>query len=357
MADAERDPDRPLVTQLDREAGARPVSRTVIRPFEPNDPDGYADPEHPRTERIVARIRALSGAEFTRQLEKHLGLAGRQASRREASCCSAGSISASHCIERSGSDRRGSPPADRRLSQCRICVRGGGAVQSQHRHQPGSVGGGRCRATPPSSCRCAGSAKGICRRLPFVPGVWRADGVDPCRSAERDSRCRRSSPSRRAGPMATPSSSIAAAAEEPSETVLFPVTPTPEPRHRGPAADAVHHSGRAATPLPAPIPRLARAGIRQELIQTDDFRTFKLHPVTGDLAGGKGMALFPRQARRQMVSRSGDRTARTCGWRSRTTCSTGTSGNKILEPKDIRGRSSRSETADRRSRSTRAGCC
>jgi len=33
----------------------------------------------------------------------------------------------------------------------------------------------------------------------------------------------------------------------------------------------------------------------QELIQTDDFRSFKMHPVAGDLANSKGMALFPRK--------------------------------------------------------------
>jgi predicted GH43/DUF377 family glycosyl hydrolase len=40
---------------------------------------------------------------------------------------------------------------------------------------------------------------------------------------------------------------------------------------------------------------LGDAGVRQEMLQTDDFRTFKMHPVRGDLATSKGMALFPRK--------------------------------------------------------------
>ena len=40
---------------------------------------------------------------------------------------------------------------------------------------------------------------------------------------------------------------------------------------------------------------MSERGIRQEMLQTDDFRTFKMHPVVGDLAGAKGMALFPRK--------------------------------------------------------------
>lgn len=34
---------------------------------------------------------------------------------------------------------------------------------------------------------------------------------------------------------------------------------------------------------------------RQEVLQTDDFRLFHMHPVSGPVAPGKGMALFPRR--------------------------------------------------------------
>jgi predicted GH43/DUF377 family glycosyl hydrolase len=82
---------------------------------------------------------------------------------------------------------------------------------------------------------------------------------------------------------------------DPSETVLFPVlasqargiedlrltvftrTDTHEPTYLG-TYTAV--DGRGAT---------------QELLQTDNFISFKMHPIGGDLANSKGMALFPRK--------------------------------------------------------------
>ena len=78
------------------------------------------------------------------------------------------------------------------------------------------------------------------------------------------------------------------------ELVIFPVT---LPRSRGledlrltPFVDEdgkLIHFGTYTAVGPT--------GIRQELLRTDDFRTFELHALTGAYAATKGMSLFPRR--------------------------------------------------------------
>jgi predicted GH43/DUF377 family glycosyl hydrolase len=81
---------------------------------------------------------------------------------------------------------------------------------------------------------------------------------------------------------------------EPSETVLFPIL-----EHQARGIEDVRftpfvYPGRPQT-FAGTYTAVGSDGIRQELIQTDDFRVFKMQPIHGDLAKAKGMALFPRQ--------------------------------------------------------------
>jgi predicted GH43/DUF377 family glycosyl hydrolase len=81
---------------------------------------------------------------------------------------------------------------------------------------------------------------------------------------------------------------------EPSETVLFPVTDSQSRGIEDLRLTPLLYPGRAST-YAGTYTALSSSGARQEMLQTDDFRSFRMHPVTGDLAPGKGMALFPRQ--------------------------------------------------------------
>src|SRR5262245_10816510 len=55
----------------------RPNSaRTVVRPFVPGDPEEYADPSHPRPQRIVDRVQALSEDEVQAVLDRMIKVAG-----------------------------------------------------------------------------------------------------------------------------------------------------------------------------------------------------------------------------------------------------------------------------------------
>jgi predicted GH43/DUF377 family glycosyl hydrolase len=78
-----------------------------------------------------------------------------------------------------------------------------------------------------------------------------------------------------------------------SGAVIFPFTPAQrngledlrlvrfEPRH----GDATYYGTYTA---------YSGSGVRSELLETDDFRRFRLSPLAGDAVGSKGMALFPR---------------------------------------------------------------
>jgi predicted GH43/DUF377 family glycosyl hydrolase len=83
-------------------------------------------------------------------------------------------------------------------------------------------------------------------------------------------------------------------AREPSETVLFPVV---ESQNRGIEDLRLAHfcdeDGRET--YIGTYTAVGGQGARQEVLQTDDFRLFHMHPVDGAVASGKGMALFPRK--------------------------------------------------------------
>ena len=231
MADAERDPERQLVTQLDVKLAPDP-SRTVIRPFEPNDPDGYADPKHPRTERIIAPHPRLVGRGVRPRAGEDLGIARREASRRprDAAAPVRGGVA---LYPRSRATRRRSSHPDRRLSVGRIRLRSGGAVQPQHRRQSGPVRRRRGRhRLHPFAARD--------RRRAFVVGRvphWRMAGRrhGPARSAERDSGA---ADHHQAGGLARRRHHSARLPGQPRAVGdgAVPDRAEPEPRHRGTCA-------------------------------------------------------------------------------------------------------------------------
>jgi predicted GH43/DUF377 family glycosyl hydrolase len=81
---------------------------------------------------------------------------------------------------------------------------------------------------------------------------------------------------------------------DPSETVLFPVLASQERGIEDLRLTVLEREGRPATYV-GTYTAVDGQGASQELLQTDDFIAFKMHPVGGDLAHSKGMALFPRK--------------------------------------------------------------
>ena len=78
-----------------------------------------------------------------------------------------------------------------------------------------------------------------------------------------------------------------------SEKIVFPVT---EAQSNG-IEDArfVEFDDNGVTTFYATYTAYSGRGIRSELLETSDFRTFRLTPLRGSAARNKGMALFPRK--------------------------------------------------------------
>ena len=81
--------------------------------------------------------------------------------------------------------------------------------------------------------------------------------------------------------------------EDISERVIFPVTAVAVERHRGRPLRGVR--GWRDTTFYATYTAYSGRAIRSELIETRDFLSFRMSPLSGAAAQNKGMALFPRQ--------------------------------------------------------------
>lgn len=81
--------------------------------------------------------------------------------------------------------------------------------------------------------------------------------------------------------------------EDISERVIFPVTPAQSNGIEDARFVAFHDDGE--TLYRATFTAYSGRAIRSEMIETSDFVTFRMHPLTGPAATNKGMSLFPRQ--------------------------------------------------------------
>ncbi|SFP64460.1 glycoside hydrolase family 130 protein [Sphingomonas rubra] len=280
-------PDPSLVTPLPIVLRPDPT-RTVVRPFVPSDPADYATPGHPRGERIIARLLALGEKEVHLELERvRLSLDERH--------------------------RDVLPMLERRFKEVAGLVPEGAGVTPEQRVLIGayfsaeysfesaalfnpSVVPHPVQDTSDGATRFLFSLRGIgeghLSSVTFRTGTWAADG-----SVTVDEPSPTSVPPVQETPVGWADAETIQlnchGSRDPSETVLFPII---ESQSRGiedlrltPFAFPDNPRSYAGT-----FTALGAAGVRQELLQTDDFRTFKMRPVTGKLGKAKGMALFPR---------------------------------------------------------------
>ena len=95
--------------------------------------------------------------------------------------------------------------------------------------------------------------------------------------------------------------------EELSERVIFPIT---DAQANGiEDAQFVEFNDGGRKTFYATYTAYSGRGIRSELIETTDFRSFRLTPLGGSAARNKGMALFPRKidGRYAMIGRQDNR--------------------------------------------------
>ncbi len=119
-------------------------------------------------------------------------------------------------------------------------------------------------------------------RLAAVPKIVETDGQAQWR------RCRRGIPGRR----------------RPERARHFPDHRRPVQRHRGCSLRAIRAT-TGKTTFYATYTAYSGRAIRSELLETTDFRSFRMTPLAGTAARNKGMALFPRKidGRYAMIAR------------------------------------------------------
>jgi predicted GH43/DUF377 family glycosyl hydrolase len=264
--------------------------RTVIRPFLPSDPEAFVVESHPRAERIIARVLAIPAD----ALHAELARVSQSLDQRHRDVDA--------LLERRFEGVASMLPPDAQVTadQRRLI---GAYLSAEYSFEaaalfnPSAVPHPDQEGVSDGATRIVVSLRGIgeghLSSVTFRTGTWNADGtltMDP------------------ASPTAVPPLFDAPdgwrdgdtiqldcrGSDEPSETVLFPVV---ESQSRGiedlRLTPLIFADGR--TTYGGTYTAVGSAGIRQELLQTDDFRTFKMHPVKGPLADAKGLALFPRQ--------------------------------------------------------------
>lgn len=281
-------PGRDFVTQLDIRLDPDP-SRTVVRPFVPSDPDGFAVEGHPRATRIVERVLALDEESFRTELE-----------------------AAWESLDERHRDVKAR--LLRRFDEIAQFVPDAGALDDDHRlliaaylsaeysfeaaalFNPSIVVApdqGESEAGLRFILSLRGIGEGHMSSVTFRTGRWAADGtvtVDPASTIA-------------VAPIVGDAGADAdgdtieldcGGSHDPSETVLFPIVASQSCGIEDLRLTPFALDDRARTYL-GTYTALGDKGVRQEILRTDDFRRFRMHPVTGPLAGAKGLALFPRK--------------------------------------------------------------
>ncbi|WP_242095770.1 glycoside hydrolase family 130 protein [Sphingomonas sp. CROZ-RG-20F-R02-07] len=265
-------------------------SRTVLRPFDLSDPDGFRVEGHSRAQRIVDRVMTLDAADLAFELERVVGALNSRHRHVEAVLLRRFDEVQGLTIDPDTLDR------DHKLLIGAYFTEEY-SFEAAALFNPSIVPATDQSGVPEGALRFAMSLRGIgeghVSSVTFRTGVWSADGtvtidrvsdtvVAPqILAANGDGedtvvciRCEGS--------------------EDPSETVLFPVTPS----QRQGIEDLrmvrfveddgeVHYLGTYTA--------FSGSAARSEMLHAQDFRNFEMRALKGAAAQSKGMALFPRK--------------------------------------------------------------
>lgn len=264
--------------------------RTVIRPFLPADPDAFVIKDHPRAERIIARVLAIGPDRLCAELsrvqdsldQRHRDVADLLARRYD-------SVAA---IVPAGADPT---PDQRTLIGAYLSAEY--SFEAAALFNPSAVPHPDQSGLPDGAIRIVVGLRGIgeghLSSVTFRTGVWAADDT-----LVMDAPSETAVPPIVEAPEGWADGDTVQldcnGSREPSETVLFPVLASQSRGIEDLRLTPFLYPGHPRT-YAGTYTAVGSAGIRQEILQTDDFRTFKMHPVKGPLADAKGLALFPRQ--------------------------------------------------------------
>ncbi|WP_420142315.1 glycoside hydrolase family 130 protein [Sphingomonas sp.] len=265
-------------------------SRTVVRPFEPGDPEGFVDPDRPRAARIAERIMTLDEDGLDAELNRIKGSFSAPSERLRQYL-----LDRLNEIPGLGVDRAA-------LSEKQALVIGGYfceeySFEAAALFNPSVVLWPDQSGVPEGSLRFVMALRGIgeghMSSVTFRTGTW-----TPGKSLEVD----------KPSPMAIPphvrkSDGDAVrqhvvmdcgGSHDVSETVLFPVTKAQSQGVEDLRLVRFEEEDGGISYL-GTYTAFSGASARSELLRVGpDFKTFEMTPLTGALSGGKGMALFPR---------------------------------------------------------------
>ena len=280
-----------MVRKLDLELKPDPT-RTVIRPFLPSDPPGFENKNEDRRTRIVRRILAFDDALLDRQLDRVWQSLGQV------------SEGVKQAILRRCEEVAGDIVDVSTLDENHQLLLGA-YFSAEYSFEAAALFNPSIVAHPVedeprgdgSDVRFVLSLRGIgeghMSSVTFRTGVWRMDG-----EVEIDCPAATGVPPSigkvEGWGNADTIQLDCSGSSEPSETILFPVVPSQSRGIEDLRLTRFTYPGEAST-FAGTYTAVGTDGIRQEILQTDNFRSFKMQPVRGDLAEAKGMALFPRK--------------------------------------------------------------
>ncbi|QNA82972.1 glycosidase [Sphingomonas sp. So64.6b] len=275
-------------------------SRTVIRPFSLEDPAPFIVKDHPRAERIIARVMSLDDDELRTELDRVVtSLSERHRDVEETLLRRFAEIDALTAEEE-------------KLDRDRSLLIGAYfseeySFESAALFNPSIIlhpdQSGLAEGTIRFAMSLRGIGEGHVSSVTFRCGTWAADGyvtIDPPSATVVSPRIKSVQGN---GDDAITQIDFPGS-EDPSETVLFPVTPS---QHQGiedlRMVRFVEDDG--SIQYLGTYTAFSGSAARSELLRAHDFRTFEMRPLRGAAAAAKGMALFPRRidGRYAMLSR------------------------------------------------------
>jgi predicted GH43/DUF377 family glycosyl hydrolase len=267
-------------------------SRTVVRPFEPGDPDGYAVDGHPRAARIAQRILTLNEQQLDEELERITD----SFANRDREDAKSALMRRFEDMQNLGIDRA-------KLSRKQLFVIAGYfseeySFEAAALFNPSIVLSHDQSGLPDGTIRFVMALRGIgeghVSSVTFRTGTWTPGGevalddASPAGVAPQVERTEGDGDHQTVYMNCGGTRSI-------SETVLFPITPA---QRQGiedlRLVSFVEDDGR--TSHLGTYTAFSGSVARSELLRIgEDFKSFEMHPLKGSSAGGKGMALFPRR--------------------------------------------------------------
>jgi predicted GH43/DUF377 family glycosyl hydrolase len=266
-------------------------SRTVIRPFAPEDPAPFVVPGHPRTQRIVNRVLGMSQQELeddrarvTDSLdERHRDVDALLMRRFE------------EIAKQIGLDRGMIEKARALLIGAYFCQEY--SFEAAALFNPSIVVHPDQSEVEDGGVRFIMSLRGIgeghVSSVTFRVGSW-TPGALPTVDVPSPTAMPPIIEHRDEGDDTTVVHLHCGGSRDVSETVLFPITPS---QHQGiedlrlvrftEDDGSLHYYGTYTA--------FSGSAARSELLSSEDFRSFEMRPLQGDAAVGKGMALFPRR--------------------------------------------------------------